>query len=370
MAAPPPPEKISLAEAKDKRKHVELEALLLANHIALLRQEDAKARKKVEQLMQKWKALDETRQREKQRHENRQKQQAERAQLVLEVQRANAAQREKDRKAREDARRQDVLRVKREHALAANQRRQYEAEQHEYNIQRSQQLRKEQQHVRERRQLEQRRRLEETHLNYDPSVAAEEKKIQHADILSRSSSALIVLLLTKRGEFAARVAELECEEVALIAKLKQTHAQQRTVCQQLDAALSSTTPRPCGSRVSQPSQPNHRMRVDSSSLIKRTGAAATKHHGGKSCKRKNTLWESTEKSCFHFRSFSRPNLLLLALQTKSSSIGSDGTTRRRGPPTASKRSQARVMKTNEALEEGPPPGSLQSKPMQQEVNEG
>ena len=51
--------------------------------------------------------------------------------------------------------RQDVLRVKREHALAAEQRRHYDAEQQEYNIQRSQQVRKEQQQFRERRRLEQ-----------------------------------------------------------------------------------------------------------------------------------------------------------------------------------------------------------------------
>ncbi|CDI87895.1 hypothetical protein, conserved [Eimeria praecox] len=183
MAATPHTDRISLAEAKDQRKQAELDAQLLANRIALLRQEDAKARKKVEQLMQKTRTLDEIRQRERKRQEFRLQQQAERERQVLEIQQANAAQRERDKKARDEARRrqteakrQDVLRAKREHALAAEQRRHYDEEQQEYNMQRSQQVRREQQLSRERRRLEQQRRLEETHSNYDARVAEEERK--------------------------------------------------------------------------------------------------------------------------------------------------------------------------------------------------
>lgn len=105
-------DKISLAEAKDQRKQAELDAQLLANRIALLRvkrlltsvhcwhlhafsryflvdalalstwagtvtlffqQEDVKARKRVEQLLQKTRVLDEVRQRERQRQQEREK---------------------------------------------------------------------------------------------------------------------------------------------------------------------------------------------------------------------------------------------------------------------------------------------------------
>lgn len=226
MAVAPHTEKISLAEAKDQRKQAELDAQLLANRIALLRQEDAKARKKVEQLMQKTRTLDAIRERERKRQEFRLQQQAERERQVLEIQQANAAQRERDKRARDEARRRqteakrrDVLRAKQEHALAAEQRRHYDEEQQEYNIQRSQQVRREQQQSRERRRLEQQRRLEETHSNYDARVAEEERK---------------------REAFAAKVAELEREERELINRLQQTHAQQQSVCQELDAALSAT----------------------------------------------------------------------------------------------------------------------------------
>lgn len=122
-----------------------------------------------------------------------------------------------------------MLRAKQEHALAAEQRRHYDEEQQEYNIQRSQQVRREQQQSRERRRLEQvqsnttapfpfqdwqqeraslpqrvevlalspaqqrlfephlliplivrlqQRRLEETHSNYDARVAEEERKVK------------------------------------------------------------------------------------------------------------------------------------------------------------------------------------------------
>ena len=224
--APAPPTG-SLTTAKEARKRAELDAQLLANRIALLKQEEEKA----------WKKIEETRKRAGDistlRTENEQKYLAKehfyknKWESIRTSQSHNAYLREQARKGKSEsakahleARKAYVSSAKVQSQEASMERKARIANEKAMNEQRAEYIKRQKEEAKARLEQERQTKLIQYQRDYENRVAEEE-------------------MLRARTE--ALVAKMEKEEMELIARLQNTQTVQRSAYEELEAALGSTT---------------------------------------------------------------------------------------------------------------------------------
>lgn len=219
----------NLTGAKEARKRAELDAQLLANRIALLKQEEEKA----------WKKIDETRKRAGEivglRTVNESKFMAKedfykgKWEGIRHAQAQNAYNRDKA-KATRDATKHQLLDNKKkvvdgQKAVSQNflmAKRERQANEVNSNTERSEMIRRQKAEAKARIEREQEARLQKYRADYENRVAQEE-------------------MLRSRTE--ALVAQMEKEEMELIQRLQNTQTVQRRAYEELEGALGSTAQR-------------------------------------------------------------------------------------------------------------------------------
>lgn len=219
--------RMSLTSAKESRKRAELDAQLLANRIALLKQEEEKA----------WRKIDETRKRAREifglREQNEKKFMAkeqfyqEKWGSIRQAQSNNAYQRDKAKAMRDatknqlmESRKNNVKTTKQqsqEHLLMKKER---EARERQANAQRSTFMRQQKEEAKRRLEQERLAKLEQYREDYEGRISQEE-------VLSQRTQDL--------------VAKMEKEEMELIQRLQNTQTVQRNAYEELEAALGATS---------------------------------------------------------------------------------------------------------------------------------
>jgi len=218
---------MSLTTAKESRKRAELDAQLLANRIALLKQEEEKA----------WKKIEETRKRatdiSQLRSSNEQKYMAKEAfyknkwEAIRNAQSHNAYMREQARKnkgetakAHIDAKSAYVRNAKMIQQEMLMEKKQRSANEKAMNEQRTKYIKAQKEEAKLRLEEEKRARLLQYQQDYEGRVSEEE-------------------MLRARTE--ALVAKMEKEEMELISRLQNTQTVQRSAYEELESALGSTS---------------------------------------------------------------------------------------------------------------------------------
>jgi len=233
----------SLTGAKEARKRAELDAQLLANRIALLKQEEEKA----------WKKIEETRKRAQEitslRAENEDKYAAKESfyknkwESIRTAQAQNAYQRDTMRKNREevlkahhDAKQAYVSNAKMASQQNLMEKKQRQAAEKQLNEQRTQYIKKQKDDAKRRLESEQQAKLLQYRQEYEARIAEEE-------------------MLRARTE--ALVGQMEKEEMELIQRLQNTQTVQRNAFEELESALGTTSqsrrPGPKAGKRSEPS---------------------------------------------------------------------------------------------------------------------
>jgi hypothetical protein len=216
----------SLTNAKESRKRAELDAQLLANRIALLKQEEEKA----------WKKIDETRKRATEIHTLRSaneekfvaKEQFYKAkwESIRSAQKANGDNRERAKAIRE-ATRSGALEQRQENAQKTKnasqqllmQKKTREAGERQTNMERSNLIKQKKEEARRRLEEDRLSQLEKFREDYEARAAQEEMLRARTDAL---------------------VAKMEKEEMELIQRLQNTQTVQRNAYEELEAALGTT----------------------------------------------------------------------------------------------------------------------------------
>jgi len=218
---------VNLTGAKETRKRAELDAQLLANRIALLKQEEEKAWKKIEETRKR--ATEVTHLRAQNQQKFQQKEQFYQAKWdsIQKAQASNTQKRERA-KATRDATKNGLLENK--HARAS------ETKQNSHEMLMAKKEREQSEklinndrgnNIRQKKE-EAKRKLEEDRL------AQLEKFREDYEALSAQEN-----LLRERTE--ALVAKMEQEEMELIQRLQNTQTVQRSAYEELEAALASTS---------------------------------------------------------------------------------------------------------------------------------
>jgi len=217
----------SLGAAKESRKRAELDAQLLANRIAMLKQEEEKA----------WKKIEETRKRaqeiKKIRAQNEQKSTAKEVfyknkwDAIRAAQSQNKENRAKSGAVREaarhrlmEARHSNAARSKQQsHQILLHKQEREEQERHA-NLERGDMIRQKKEEAKRRMEDERLAALQRSREDYEQRAAQED-------------------LLRSRTE--ALLSSMEKEEMELIQRLQNTQTVQRNACEELEAALGQCT---------------------------------------------------------------------------------------------------------------------------------
>jgi hypothetical protein len=217
----------NLTSAKESRKRAELDAQLLANRIALLKQEEEKA----------WKKIEETRKRASEildlRKQNEHKLSAKenfykaKWESIRQAQAQNAMHRDKARALR-DQTRQGLMEQKHHNARSTKdqsaqflkQKQEREACDRQANSERSAYLKARKEDAKRRLEEDRLAQLEKFREDYEARTAQEE-------------------LLRARTD--ALVAKMEKEEMELIQRLQNTQTVQRSAYEELESALGQTS---------------------------------------------------------------------------------------------------------------------------------
>lgn len=217
----------NLSTAKESRKRAELDAQLLANRIALLKQEEEKAWKKIEETRKKADEIKQIRQNNENKFAAKEKFYQSKWESIRQSQAQNSMNRDKA-KATRDETRHCLLEQKHLSARATKDQSQQflvmkkgrEAAERQTNGERSAYLRS--------RKEDAKRRLEEDRL-------AQLDKFRE-DYETRTSQEELL-----RARTDALVAKMEKEEMELIQRLQNTQTVQRTAYEELEAALGQTS---------------------------------------------------------------------------------------------------------------------------------
>lgn len=222
-----------LLQAKLARKQAEADAQLLANRIALLQQEEAKAWKKIQQTKTRATEILETRE----GHERKEKNQAEfrfqEAEITRKAQETRFVQKQRDKMNRQKAQAQivkrkqkevaDIRKFRRQNEIEKQRLKQVETERASFNVQVVQQHHL---NLRLKREAKARDQRSKNEANYKSKVDTEEGR-------------------TKQKEM--EVQRMEREEMELIQRLQNAQSLQKEAYEQLEGALSTASPRSGGS---------------------------------------------------------------------------------------------------------------------------
>jgi hypothetical protein len=216
----------NLTATKESRKRSELDAQLLANRIALLKQEEEKAWKKIEETRKRAAEIMELRTQKEEKFAAKEQFYKDRWESIRTAQAVNAQKRTENKAVRE-ATRQGLLESKLTNAatqknqskqvLLAKQER--EASERDQNAQRSNYIKQRKEEARRKLEEDRLQQLEKFREDYEARMAHEE-------------------LLRARTE--ALVAKMEKEEMELIQRLQNTQTVQRNAYEELEVALGQT----------------------------------------------------------------------------------------------------------------------------------
>jgi len=223
----------NLTGAKEARKRAELDAQLLANRIALLKQEEEKAWKKIEETRKRAAEIVELRKQNEQKYSAKEDYYKQKWESIRKAQAVNQAQREKAKAIREQTK-HGMLEQKHANAQSTKQQSQHmllqkkerEAAERQQNLERSSYLKSRKDDAKRRMEEERLAQLERFREDYEARTAQEE-------------------LLRARTD--ALVAKMEKEEMELIQRLQNTQTVQRNAYEELEAALGQTSQQISGS---------------------------------------------------------------------------------------------------------------------------
>jgi hypothetical protein len=217
----------SLTIAKESRKRAELDAQLLANRIALLKQEEEKAWKKIEETQKKSAEIVNLRKQNEDKFAAKEQFYKSKWESIRSAQAQNAMSREKARALREqtrtgivEERHGNAARTKQQSQELLMQKKEREASERQANQERSSYLKAKK--LDAKRKLEDHRlaQLERFREDYEARASQEE-------------------LLRHRTEML--VAKMEKEEMELIQRLQNTQNIQRNAYEELESALGQTS---------------------------------------------------------------------------------------------------------------------------------
>jgi len=224
----------NLTSAKEARKRAELDAQLLANRIALLKQEEEKAWKKIEETRKRASEIMELRKQNENKFAAKENFYKAKWESIKQAQAQNAMMRDKARALR-DQTRQGLMEQK--HANARNtkeqsqqfllQKKEREQAEKQANAERSAYLKARKEDAKRRLEEDRLAQLEKFREDYESRTAQEE-------------------LLRARTD--ALVAKMEKEEMELIQRLQNTQTVQRSAYEELEAALGQTSQQVSSSR--------------------------------------------------------------------------------------------------------------------------
>jgi len=217
----------NLTTAKESRKRAELDAQLLANRIALLKQEEEKAWKKIEETRKRAQEITELRAQNEQKFMAKEQFYKNKWESIRAAQAQNQNNREKGKAVRDatrnglqQSRSVNATKTKQQSQQFLEQKKQREASERQANTERGNLIRQRKEEAKRRLEEDRFAQLEKFREDYEARAAQEE-------------------LLRSRTD--ALVAKMEEEERELIQRLQNTQAVQRNSYEELEAALGQTS---------------------------------------------------------------------------------------------------------------------------------
>jgi len=217
----------NLTSAKEARKRAELDAQLLANRIALLKQEEEKAWNKINETRRRASEIVVRRQQNEGKYLAKEQFYKEKWESIRTAQAENAAHREKSKEARSQTRNL-LLDEKKKNVHATKmisqenhaQKKEREFAEKSANSDRSTYIKQQKLEARRKLEMERKEKLAQFHEDYEARTAEEEQ-------------------LRERTQ--ALVAQMEKEEMELIQRLQNTQTVQRNAYEELENALGQTS---------------------------------------------------------------------------------------------------------------------------------
>lgn len=217
----------NLTAAKEARKRSELDAQLLANRISLLKQEEDKAWKKIEETRNRAQKITEVRMQNEHKYAAKEEFYQNKWNSIRDAQTQNQQNREKSRAVREaarnglmDTRHSNAARSKQQSHQILFQKKEREAQHRNANLERGDMIKQRKEDARRRLEDERLAALERSRQDYEKRAAQE-------DVLRSRTEAL--------------VSRMEKEEMELIQRLQNTQTVQRNAYEELEAALGEST---------------------------------------------------------------------------------------------------------------------------------
>lgn len=216
----------SLTAAKETRKRAELDAQLLANRIALLKQEEEKAERKIEDTKKRANEIMALRHQNEDKFQMKELHYKDKWEAIRESQVQNSYRRDQ-LKAQRDQNMQHLVAQKREQVnqiklkkadnlLAKKER---ESNARIINCDRTNHIRQQKDNAKHRQEMERMRKLDAYRQDYEERVSREEELRQRTEVL---------------------VTKMEKEEMDLIQRLQNTQALQRSAYEELEGALNGS----------------------------------------------------------------------------------------------------------------------------------
>lgn len=216
----------NLTGAKEARKRAELDAQLLANRIALLKQEEEKAWKKIEETRKRAQEIMDLRSANEQKFVAKEQFYKAKWESIRAAQTQNQYNRDKAKAVREatrggllEERQMNAAKTKNQSQQYLLQKKEREASEKQVNLERSNLIKQKKEDAKRRLEEDRLCQLEKFREDYEARTAQEE-------------------LLRSRTD--ALVAKMEKEEMELIQRLQNTQTVQRNAYEELEAALGQT----------------------------------------------------------------------------------------------------------------------------------
>lgn len=216
----------NLTSAKEARKRAELDAQLLANRIALLKQEEEKAWKKIEETRKRAQEITELRAQNEQKFAAKEQFYKAKWDSIRAAQTQNSHNRDRAKAVRE-ATRQGLMEARMANAHSTKQ------QSHQYLLQKKEREASERQANAERGNLIKQKKEEAKRKLEEERLAQLER--YREDYEARTAQEEIL-----RSRTDALVAKMEKEEMELIQRLQNTQTVQRNAYEELEAALGQT----------------------------------------------------------------------------------------------------------------------------------
>jgi hypothetical protein len=216
----------SLTTAKESRKRAELDAQLLANRIALLKQEEEKAWKKIEETRKRAGEISTLRSSNEQKYIAKEQFYKQKWESIRNAQSHNAYMRKEGKKNKNEVAKSHIeaksAYVRNAKLLSQEnlmEKKQKQANERNLNEERTSYIKEQREEAKRRLEQEKQARLLQYQQDYEARVSEEE-------------------MLRARTE--ALVAKMEKEEMELISRLQNTQTVQRSAYEELEAALGQT----------------------------------------------------------------------------------------------------------------------------------